>query len=304
MAAGTIAGNVDTSPSGGTTTSMTAASSRVTEPPADILFRLKVRVLPAIREVWQRRELVRTLAERDLRVRYKQAVLGVAWSILTPLALMVVFTVFFQRVAKVDTGGAPYALFTYLGLLPWTFFSTSVSQGGQSLVVNNQLVNKVYCPREVFPLASMAVAAVDTALATLVLGLLFAVTGFMPKLTSVWVPVLLAVQVAFTFGVTLVLSAVLVFLRDLRHVLPIILQLGLFATPVAYGMDVVAKPLQVLYSIANPLAPVIDGYRRTVLLGLPPDWNLLGPAAVAAALWLAVGYVVFKRLEPGFADYA
>jgi ABC-2 type transport system permease protein/lipopolysaccharide transport system permease protein len=97
---------------------------------------------------------------------------------------------------------------------------------------------------------------------------------------------------------------VLVFLRDLRHVLPIILQLGLFATPVAYGMDVVTPSLQVAYSIANPLAPVIDGYRRTMLLGLAPDWHLLGPAAVAAALWLAVGYVVFKRLEPGFADYA
>jgi ABC-type polysaccharide/polyol phosphate export permease len=283
---------------------MTAASSRVTEPPPDILFRLKIRIGAAIREVWRRRELVRTLAERDLRVRYKQAFLGIAWSILTPLALMVVFTVFFQRVAKVDTGGAPYALFAYLGLLPWTFFSTSVSQGGQSLVVNNQLVNKVYCPREVFPLASMAVAGIDTLLATLVLGLLFAITGFAPRATTLWVPVLLAVQVAFTFGVTLVMSAVLVFLRDLRHVLPIILQLGLFATPVAYGMDVVAPSLRVLYSALNPLAPVIDGYRRTVLLGLPPDWGLLGPGAATSLLLLAVGYVVFKRLEPGFADYA
>jgi ABC-type polysaccharide/polyol phosphate export permease len=283
---------------------MTEASSRLTEPPSEILFRLKVRLVPAIREVWRRRELVRTLAERDLRVRYKQAFLGVAWSILTPLALMVVFTVFFQRVAKVDTGGAPYALFAYLGLLPWTFFSTSVSQGGQSLVMNNQLVNKVYCPREVFPLASMAVAAIDTLLATLVLGLLFAITGYAPKATSVWVPVLLIVQVAFTFGVTLIMSAVLVFLRDLRHVLPIILQLGLFATPVAYGMDVVAPSLRVLYSTLNPLAPVIDGYRRTILLGLPPDWRLLGPGAVTALLLLGVGYVVFKRLEPGFADYA
>jgi ABC-type polysaccharide/polyol phosphate export permease len=283
---------------------MTAASTRVTEPPADTLFRLKVRVVPAVREVWRRRELVRTLAERDLRVRYKQAFLGIAWSILTPLALMVVFTVFFQRVARVDTGGAPYALFAYLGLLPWTFFSTSVSQGGQSLVVNNQLVNKVYCPREVFPLASITVAAVDTLLATLVLGFLFAITGFMPRPTTVWVPVLLAVQVAFTFGVTLVMSAVLVFLRDLRHVLPIILQLGLFATPVAYGMDVVAPSLRMLYSALNPLAPVIDGYRRAILLGLPPDWRLLGPGAVTSALLLALGYVVFKRLEPGFADYA
>lgn len=283
---------------------MTEASSRLTEPPSEILFRLKVRLVPAIREVWRRRELVRTLAERDLRVRYKQAFLGVAWSILTPLALMVVFTVFFQRVAKVDTGGAPYALFAYLGLLPWTFFSTSVSQGGQSLVMNNQLVNKVYCPREVFPLASMAVAAIDTLLATLVLGLLFAITGYAPMATSVWVPVLLLVQVAFTFGVTLIMSAVLVFLRDLRHVLPIILQLGLFATPVAYGMDVVAPSLRVLYSTLNPLAPVIDGYRRTILLGLPPDWRLLGPGAVTALLLLGVGYIVFKRLEPGFADYA
>jgi ABC-2 type transport system permease protein/lipopolysaccharide transport system permease protein len=100
------------------------------------------------------------------------------------------------------------------------------------------------------------------------------------------------------------MSAVLVFLRDLRHVLPIILQLGLFATPVAYGMDVVAPQFQVLYSALNPLAPVIDGYRRTILLGLPPDWHLLGPGAVTSTLLLAFGYVVFKRLEPGFADYA
>lgn len=284
---------------------MTEASPRVAAaPPSDILFRLKVRLVPAIREVWRRRELVRTLAERDLRVRYKQAVLGFAWSLLTPLALMLVFTVFFQRVAKVDTGGAPYALFAYLGLLPWTFFSTSVNLGGQSLVTNNQLVNKVYCPREVFPLASVVVAATDTVMATLVLGLLFVITGFAPRATTVWVPLLLAVQVAFTFGVTLVMSAVLVFLRDLRHLLPIILQLGLFATPVAYGMNVVSPSLQILYCTLNPLAPVIDGYRRTILQGLPPDWHLLGPGAATAAVVLSVGYVVFKRLEPGFADYA
>ena len=181
---------------------------------------------------------------------------------------------------------------------------TSVSLGGQSLVTNNQLVNKVYCPREVFPLASMGVAAADGLLATLVLGLLFVITGFAPKATAVWLPLLLLVQVAFTFGVTLVISAVLVFFRDLRHLLPIILQLGLFATPVAYGMNVVAPSLQVVYSAANPLAPVIDGYRRTILYGQAPDWHLLGPGAFTAVALLAVGYVVFKRLEPGFADYA
>jgi ABC-type polysaccharide/polyol phosphate export permease len=283
---------------------MTVEGSTVLEPPPEIVFRRKLRLFASIREVWQVRELVRTLAERDFRIRYKQAVLGFAWAVLTPFALMVVFTLFFQRVAHVDTGGAPYALFAYLGLLPWTFFSTSVSQGGQSLVLNNQLLNKVYCPREVFPLASVLVAAIDTAIALLVLAALFIVTATVPQITSVWVPVLLAVQVAFTFGVTLIASAILVFFRDLRHALPIILQLGLFATPVAYGMNVVPASLQVVYSAANPLAPVIDGYRRTILLGLPPNWEILLPGAVTSLMLLLLGYALFKRLEPGFADYA
>jgi ABC-2 type transport system permease protein/lipopolysaccharide transport system permease protein len=275
-----------------------------TKPPPDILFRPKLRFFGAVREVWGARELVRTLAERDFRVRYKQAVLGFAWAVLTPLAMMAVFTIFFQRVAKVDTGGAPYALFAYLGLLPWTFFSTAVAQGGQSLVINAQLVNKVYCPREVFPLANLVVAGIDSSIAASMLAVLFVVTGYAPKPTSLWVPVLLLVQVAFTLGLTLVTSAVLVFFRDLRHALPIVLQLGLFATPVAYGMDVVPSSLQVLYCAANPLAPVIDGYRRTILLGLPPNWELLLPGAITAIGTLVVGYAVFKRLEPGFADYA
>jgi ABC-type polysaccharide/polyol phosphate export permease len=281
-----------------------AVTDLAAEPPPEFLFKLRVRFLDAAREVWRARELVRTLAERDFRVRYKQAVLGFAWTLLTPFALMVVFTIFFQRVANVDTGGAPYPLFAYLGLLPWTFFSTSVSNGGQSLIVNSQLINKVYCPREVFPLASTAVAAVDTAISVLMLCLLFVLTGFMPKATTVWLPVMLAVQVGFTFGLTLLTSAAVVYFRDLRHVLPILLQLGLFATPVAYAMDVVPENLRVLYSAANPLAPVIDGYRRTVLYGLPPNWELLVPGAVTAVVLLIFGYLIFKRLEPGFADYA
>ena len=283
---------------------MSAERSIPAAPPPEILFRYKVSLVAAVKELWRSRELVRTLAERDFRIRYKQTVLGVAWAVLTPFALMVVFTVFFQRVAQVDTGGAPYALFAYVGLLPWTFFSSSVSQGGPTLVTNSQLVNKVYCPREVFPFSSVAVAGIDSSIAVLMLGLLFLITGYAPKPTSYWVPVLLLVQLAFTFGVTLIMSAFLVFFRDLRHVLPIALQLGLFATPVAYGMDVIPVDLQVLYSTLNPLAPVIDGYRRTVLLGLPPDWHLLVPGAITAFLVLALGYRTFKRFEPGFADYA
>jgi ABC-type polysaccharide/polyol phosphate export permease len=273
-------------------------------PAPELRFRRKTHPIRSIREVWQARELVRTLAERELRARYKQAILGFAWAVVTPLALMVVFTFSINRIADIDTGGAPYPLFAYLGLLPWTFFSTSVSQGGQSIIQNVPLLNKVYCPREIFPLASVGVAGIDNLVAALFMTPLFFLVGFAPKATSVWVPLLLVVQVAFTLGVALVISAVIVYLRDLRHALPIILQLGLFATPVAYGMAEIPERLQVAYVTLNPLAAVIDGYRRTVLLGLPPDWGLMVPASISAVVVLVGGYLIFKRLETGFADVA
>jgi ABC-2 type transport system permease protein/lipopolysaccharide transport system permease protein len=274
------------------------------EPPPELRFRRRVRLVPAIREVWRSRELIRTLAERQLRARYKQAVLGFGWAILTPLVLMVVFTVFFQPVADVDTGGVPYPLFAYLGILPWTFFSSSVSEGGQSLVQNMPILNKVYCPREVFPMSSIAVAGVDSSIALIVLLGLFIVESFAPSPTSVWVPVIALVQLTFTLGMTLIVSALLVYLRDLRHMLPIVLQLGLFVTPVAYGMEAIPQQYRMLYSALNPLAPVIDGYRRTVLMGLQPNWGLLLAGATTSLILLIVGYVSFKRLETGFADVA
>lgn len=283
---------------------MSAGVERAPAPPSEILFRRRVHAWSSLRELWRARELIRTLAERELRARYKQAVLGFGWAIITPVALMVIFTVFFQRVARVNTGGAPYALFSYLGLLPWTFFSTSVSTGGQSLIQNIPLLNKVYCPREVFPIAYAAVAAVDTTLALLALLVLFPLTGFMPRATSVWAPLLVLVGTAFTLGVTLVVSALIVYLRDLRHTIPIVLQLGLFATPVAYGIDAIPRHLQLLYSALNPLAPVIDGLRRVVLAGEPPAWNLLAAGTATTILVLVLGYTLFKRLEAGFADVA
>jgi ABC-2 type transport system permease protein/lipopolysaccharide transport system permease protein len=279
-------------------------SAILTGPPPDLRYRRALNPIAAMRELWRARELVRTLAERELRARYKQAVLGVAWAVVTPLALMLVFTLFFARVVRVETEGTSYPLFAYLGLLPWTFFSTSINQGGQSLINNIPLLNKVYCPREVFPLSSVAVAAFDTAVALLPLTLLFVITGTTPRVTSVWVPVLLSMQVAFALGVSLLFSSVIVYLRDLRHALPILLQIGLFATPVAYGINVIPLRFQQVYSFLNPLAPVIDGYRRTILQGLPPDWHLVIPGAISSFGVLILGYVLFKRLEAGIADVA
>lgn len=273
-------------------------------PPPELRYRRRVGLVRAIRELWYSRELLRSVAERELRVRYKQAFLGFAWALATPLLLMVAFTVFFQRIADVDTGGAPYALFAYLGLLPWTFFSSSVSLGGMSLVNNVPLLNKVYCPREVFPMGSVGVAVIDLVASLPALVAVFLITGFTPRLAGLWFPVLLSIALVFTVAIAMLTAAVMVYLRDLRHALPVLLQLGLFATPVAFGLDAVPRSAQTAYVIVNPLAAVIDALRTTVLLGDAPDPARVGPAAVSALLYLATAYVVFKRLETGFADVA
>jgi ABC-2 type transport system permease protein/lipopolysaccharide transport system permease protein len=276
-----------------------------TAPPPELRFRRRVRLGAALRELWRARELVFSLAERDLRARYKQAVLGFSWAVVTPLLLMVAFSLVFPRVAKIDTGGVPYPLFSYLGLVPWAFFSTSVSQGGTNIINNAGLLNKVYCPREVFPIASVAVAAVDGLIATLVLGVLFVVFSFAPQPESYWVPVLLAIQLVFTTGVAMALSSVMVYVRDIRHLLPIALQLGLFATPVAFSLDqMVPAGLQPVYVALNPLGGVIDGYRQAVLYGQQPDLQLLSIAAISATVMFLAAYALFKRLETGFADVA
>lgn len=283
---------------------MAEGGGRLDAPPPELRFRRKVGVRQALSDLWRFRELIRALTERQIRARYKQAALGLAWAIITPLVYTLVFTLFFSRVADVDTGGAPYALFAYLGLLPWTFFSSSVSTGGISLVMNMSLLNKVNCPREVFPLSSVAGAGVDSVVATGMLGLLFVVTGYAPRATSFWVLVLVPIVVVFAVAVSLVLSSITVYLRDVAHVLPIILQVGLFATPVAYGIEVVPADLRWLYAIVNPIAPVIDGLRRSVLLGQTPRLDLVALAAASSAMLLVLAYRLFKRLETGIADVA
>jgi ABC-type polysaccharide/polyol phosphate export permease len=273
-------------------------------PPADLVYRHVLHPVQMLRELWSRRELVAVLSERDLRARYKQTRVGFAWALLTPFLLMVVFTVFFKRVADIRTGSVPYPLFSYVGLLAWTFFSGALSKGAVSITQNLTLLNKVYCPREVFPLASVATAGVDTGIAVSILGILFVIYDFMPKGTVVWVPLLMLVQLAFTLGITLLLSALVVYFRDIRQVLPMILQFGLFATPVGYGIEEMPRRWWPVYSALNPLVPVIDGYRRTILLGLPPRSDLLVIGAATSVACLVVGYLVFKRLESGFADVA
>jgi ABC-type polysaccharide/polyol phosphate export permease len=283
----------------------TATADRPADgPPSHLRFRRRIRFVSSVRELWQARGLIRALVERQVRARYKQALLGFAWAVIPPVVLTVCLSLFVQRVVDVNTGGIPYPLFSYVGLLPWTFFSASISQASSSLLGNQDLLNKVHCPREVFPISSVVTAAIDSGVALAGLGILFIVFRFPPKATSLWAPVLFGVQVAFTLGVALLMSALVVYVRDLRHALPIVIQFGLFATPIAYGIEAIPPSLRTLYAALNPLAPVIDGYRRTLLLGQPPDWSLLLPGAVTSFLLLAFALVAFKRLETGFADVA
>jgi ABC-type polysaccharide/polyol phosphate export permease len=279
---------------------------RAEGPHPDLISRRRVRLLPSLREIMSYRGMLFALTERDLRARYKQAALGFAWAIITPVMLMVVFTIVFTRFAHVDTGGAPYPLFAYLGLIPWTFFSSSVTGGGTSLISNMPLLNKVYSPREIYPLAGLALAAVDTLLAVLVLGALFGIYGYSPHVEIAWTPLMILVEVEFTLGVTLLLAALLIYVRDLRNALPLMLQLALFATPVAYGLSSLAghRRTELIYAAINPLAPVIDGLRRTSLYGQSPDFVALGIGAASSTLLLAFAYWTFKRLETGMADIA
>jgi ABC-2 type transport system permease protein/lipopolysaccharide transport system permease protein len=271
-------------------------------PPADLLYRRRISIALALRRLWGVRELVRTVAERDFRARYKQAVLGIAWAIITPLVFMAAFTLVFDKVADVDTGGVPYPLFSLMGLLPWSFFATSLNRGSGSLLENKSLLNKVAFPREVFPLASVGVAGIDAALSLSSVAVLFAAYGFMPEGTIYWVPVLLLVQVAFALGAALLAAIAVVYLRDLQYVVPMVLQLGLFVTPVGYPLEAVDERLRPVFSLLDPLVPVIDGYRRAVLYGQAPQWGLLALGGVGALGYLALGYTVFKRLEGGVAD--
>jgi lipopolysaccharide transport system permease protein len=240
-------------------------------------------------------------ATREVRVRYKQSLLGVAWAILQPLALTVVFTLIFSFLVRVDTQGVPYPIFVYTALVPWTFFSTSLGFGIPSLVNNMNLVTKIYFPREVLPMASIGAAFVDFSAASVVFVGMLVFYGVQPGVHALWVLPLLGIQLVLTVGVTLIGSAAIVFFRDVRFVLPLIVQVWMYATPVIYPIELVPEYLRPYYYL-NPMAGIIDGYRRTLLMGEAPHTTALLSSIVISFSLLVLGYAFFKRVEPLFAD--
>jgi lipopolysaccharide transport system permease protein len=255
----------------------------------------------SLTELLQYRDLLWLWTLREVQVRYKQSLLGVAWAILQPLALTVIFTVVFSRLVKVDTGDIPYPIFAYVALVPWTFFATSLSFGIASLVNNMNLVTKIYFPREILPLASIGAALLDFLIAALIVGGMMIAYRVPVGVNALWVLPLLGVQITLSVGVVLIGAAVLVFFRDMRFVIPLLVQVWMYASPIIYPVDLVPERLQNLYFL-NPMAGVIDGYRRALLLNQPPRLDALALGLAVSAVLLALGYWFFKRSEPLFAD--
>jgi lipopolysaccharide transport system permease protein len=258
-------------------------------------------MLKQLNTLWGQRELLGVWTVREVRVRYKQSLLGVLWALLQPLAFTFMFTVVFSYVVKVPTDGIPYPIFSFTALLPWTLLTASISFGVPSLVGNMNLVTKIYFPREILPLAAMFAALVDFLVASLIYAgmLLWYRLPLYP--TALLLPLLLVVQTALALGLVLLGAAALVFYRDIRFVVPLTLQLWLYASPVIYPASLVPAQWQWLYAL-NPMVGLLEGYRAILLHGVWPAPAALTPAVVISAVLLVVGYGWFKRVEPLFAD--
>ncbi len=254
-----------------------------------------------VRVFVQHRDLLLTWILREVKVRYKQSVIGILWAVLQPLALMLVFTAVFSVLARVPTGGIPYPVFSYSALLPWTFFSASITFGVPSLVNNMTLVTKIYFPREILPISSVAAAFLDMCVASALFAVMLAAYQVRISWVILWTPLLLLIQVTLSLGVVFLLSAVNVFYRDVRFVLPLLVQVWMYASPIVYPLSLVPERYRLLYML-NPMAGLMDSYRRVLVLRQAPAWGYVGLSAAVAVLAFVVGYAFFKRSEGAFAD--
>jgi lipopolysaccharide transport system permease protein len=252
-------------------------------------------------EIWSYRDLLLFLALRDISVRYKQTVLGVAWAVLQPILTMIVFTVFFGRIAGVPTDGVPYPLFAFAALLPWQYFATTLTSATGSLVNNSALISKVYFPRFIIPLASLFPPAVDFLVAFIFLiGLMFYYRAA-PTSNLLWLPGFMILTVVTTFGAGLWLGAMNVKYRDVRHVVPVLVQFGMFVSPIAYPSRLVPVAWQPLYAL-NPMVGAIEGF-RWALLGMGPfPLRLIGISSLTALVLFFTGLFYFRYTERTFAD--
>ena len=255
-----------------------------------------------VRELWEYRELLYFLTWRDVKVRYKQTALGASWAILQPFLTMVVFSLFFGRLAQMPSDGIPYPIFSYAALVPWTFFANGVTHSANSLVLNANLIKKVYFPRLVIPIAGVFSGFIDFGLAFIVLIGMMLWYGFVPTVNVIWLPLLILLAVVTSLGVGFWLSAVNVQYRDIRYIVPFLIQMWMFVTPIVYPSSLLPEPWRTLYGL-NPMAGVVEGFRWALLGTEKPEAIVLVSALAAVALMVS-GLYYFRRMERNFSDIA
>lgn len=254
-----------------------------------------------LKELWQYRELLYNFIWRDFTVRYKHTVLGASWAIIVPFFTMMVFSLFFGKLGKIPSDGVPYPIFSYTGLLPWTLFAQGLQQTSLSLVSKAHVLKKVYFPRLTIPIATVLSGLVDFLLALIVLFIMMLYYGITPTINTLWLPLFLLLALVSSLGVGLWLCALNVAYRDVRHILPFLIQFWMFATPVAYPSSLLSEPWRTLYAV-NPMVGVVEGFRWALLGVKTGPGPMIGVSAVAALALLISGLFYFKRMEKTFAD--
>jgi lipopolysaccharide transport system permease protein len=256
---------------------------------------------PKLRELWEYRELLFFFVWRDIKVRYRQTVMGALWAIIQPVFTMVIFSLFFGRLAKVPSDGLPYPIFSYAALVPWTFFATALTQASNSLVLSANMVKKIYFPRLTLPIATVLAGVIDFVLAFMVLLGMMLFYGLLPTINVLWLPFFLLLALITSLGVSLWLSAMNVQFRDVQYTIPFLTQAWLFATPIAYPSSLLSEPWRTLYGL-NPMAGVVEGFRWALLgTDTAPGPMTIVSAVVALTLFIS-GAFYFRRMEQGFAD--
>ena len=259
-------------------------------------------LLSAFRELWAYRELALVLIDRDIRVRYKQTFVGIAWAFVQPFMTMIVFTLFFGKIAKIPTGDVPYHLFSFAGVLPWQYFARSMTEGSTALLSNSGILTKVYFPREVLPLSTVVAGLVDFSIGIFFLFILMAFEGYFPSLRALWcIPfIIMAALLALSFSFW-VSSAAAIY-RDVGFIIPFLVQLLMFATPVIYPADIVPEQYQFVYNL-NPMVPVIEGMRWSLLgMGNAPSFSQISIAAAVVGFLLLTGMGYFNKAVRLVAD--
>jgi lipopolysaccharide transport system permease protein len=252
-------------------------------------------------DLWEYRELVYFLTWRDIKVRYKQTVLGAAWAVLQPVLTMLVFSLFFGRLARMPSEGVPYPIFTFAALVPWTFFANGLTQSSNSLVGSANLITKVYFPRLIVPVATVLSGVIDFLLAFVVLVVMMAYYHIAPSATVVWLPLFLLLAVMASLGTGLWLSAMNVQFRDVRYTVPFLTQFWLFATPIAYPSSLLHQPWRTIFGV-NPMVGAVEGFRWALFGHASPPVAVVAVSFVSAVCLLVTGALYFRRMERTFAD--